>query len=152
MNWTTGDLIEVARAKGIRVVGFSANAVITRDGDLVMGAGAARRIKNAYPGIERILGEAIGVFGLAPDYYLQPASYGRTRILAYQVKRDWRESGDFALTRESLTRLAEWSRANGPVVVNCPLIGAGGWGSRSDEVFEMVERALADADVTVCRL
>ena len=172
MNWTRGDLIDVARHEGITHVAFTANAEVTAGKALVMGAGAAKRIRDYFLGIDK-------VFASLLEFHLcDPASHRDYRLMTYtthsegwlgvdwisdvvtvsavQVKRRWQEPGDLQLTRESLVLLRGYVREkeaaglDARCVINCPLIGHGGWSLRKGEVYEMVEAVFQHGPVTVC--
>ena len=165
MQWTQGDMLECAKQNGINTIAFTANSCIGSDGALVMGAGAAKRVRDAFPGVGTGLAAAIPTGG---DYHIACHVYGadvestdysqyhaKAIIVAVQVKRDWQDPGDWDLTVTSLKQLAAYLYYRTPqakAVLNCPLIGHGGWRGREVEVMRMVEEILADIDIVVCRM
>ena len=75
------------------------------------------------------------------------------QIVAVQTKRDWKAPGDWDLTVASLKMFsARLNKENIRFVLNCPLIGLGGFGDERKRVFDMVEEILGQNDVIVCTL
>ena len=161
MEWRNGDMIDVCREVGANGVVFTANSVVTTSDYLVMGAGAAQRVRDAFPSsVQKALGSQIKQVkhGVQPDYYLAGVTLPMANkpdspfyIFALQVKRHYAAPGDLALTVESLESLNRWCKANPDVklVMNCPLIGLGGFASQIDKVKSIVEGILSDANVIV---
>ena len=94
---------------------FTANAIVTADGRLVMGAGLARQIRDRCPGIDRLLGAAVRT-GERPDGYglavvgryerpLRTVTGAVVSIGAFQVKRDWRDRASIDLIARSISAL-----------------------------------------------
>lgn len=152
MKWFDNeDFLDLAIRLKVNHLAFTANSVIKESG-LVMGAGAALRIRNAYPGID---GEFGRILNRLPgrDYHvmhvLQP-EHVPSNIYALQVKRHYRSDGDIELTRLSLRKFA-LSLEGAEAVLNCPLIGLGGYADNPQEIFELVEEELANTSVCVTR-
>ncbi|MFK5073233.1 hypothetical protein ACI4BE_27295, partial [Klebsiella pneumoniae] len=76
------------------------------------------------------------------------------KVLAIQVKRHFKDDGDLDLTKKSLAKLKEWSDNNPSehIVINCPLIGLGGFSKDVDRIKKEVESALGSANITVCTM
>lgn len=160
MRFERADLL--AASAGRDVLAFTSNACLLSDPTrLVMGAGAARAVRDEYAVADRHLGALLAIrfdqtSGLVPDYHIEAVrardSHGSERIVcAVQVKRSWRQDGDLELTATSLDRFARWL---GPrsAAMNMPLVGRGGFADREPEVRELVERSLSGSDVIVCHL
>lgn len=96
------------------VFAFTANSVLCRSGALVMGRGSARMVRDAFPGIDREFGARVARLGRPTARGLEFGVTGvvrreldgEHRILAVQVKYDWREPADLDLMARSLGRLA----------------------------------------------
>jgi hypothetical protein len=157
MQWVEGDLIEICNRLNADGVVFSANSVVLSNGELCLGAGAALRVRNAFPKAALVLGNQIkqdGYNWVQPDYYLAGCVFDAVKpfyVFALQVKRDFRHKGDIQLTIQSLKDLAAWCEENPEVklVMNCPLIGLGGYSSRVDEVKEIVSSILKNTSIVV---
>ncbi len=161
MKWASGDLIDIARDEKCHVVAFTANSVlktVNKQPALVMGAGAAKRVRDYFPGVDIDLGKKIAALQAAPrsglqlDYHIVSSKRDGIHVAAIQVKRDWRDEGDWDLTVQSLTLLSGYL-AEFPHLkcsLNCPLIGLGGFASQKDKVFKMVESILGDSNIIVC--
>lgn len=154
MKWVRGaDLLDHAREVGATHVAFTANYVVKR-GRLVMGAGAAKRVRDALPGVDAAIGRLCPPSG---DYHLicvEDERWNPKGVLAVQVKRHYSDDGDWDLAVRSLRALAEFCEGNRDafVVMNCPLVGRGGFADRSSEVESMVEEVLCEHPVLVTTL
>ena len=183
LEWRHGDLVDVAKETGANVLAFSANAVLKQGESglykLVMGAGAAKRVRDYYPGSDWKLGASVARntqrlrvslggdrgtrmadYGLQPDYYLAKTTCWDERheqptpmlIVALQVKREWKDRGDLELASQSLMRFHDLMRENPEyrAVMNCPLVGLGGFSL--EEVRPVVEATLSGTNTTICLL
>lgn len=163
MEWVQGDIIDVCRDKKANGVVFTANSVILKNGDLCLGAGAAKRVRDYFPAsVPSALAQEIKQNNdrIQPDYYLAGIQFKLKEtlepfyIFALQVKRDFNDKGDLSLTVESLQLLAEWCNANPGVklVLNCPLIGLGGFSDQKEDIKNIVDGILFNCDVVVTLL
>jgi hypothetical protein len=151
MEWRDGcDFLELAVQEGIDNIVFSANSVVNKHG-LVMGKGAALRIRDAYPGITSDFGK---ILDRRPpgDYYVIKVSRSETpsSVYALQVKRKYRDPGDFELCRQSLQKLNQ-ILGDSRAVMNCPLITNGGFHDEKERVYEMIENELENSPILVTR-
>lgn len=174
VEWYEGDMIMLAKQRGIFHVAFTANSTLNGQ-RLVMGAGAALDVKKQFPKIDLNLGTELvylrEVESIEGDYNVlsvQAVSSGTrgwlgsesiadvVRVTAVQVKRDWRHIADWELTKTSLGLFRDYLRhllstgEQGSAVINCPLIGMGGYSAQREQVIAMVEKQLQGADVIVC--
>lgn len=157
MQWAEGDLIEICNRLNADGVVFSANSVVLSNGELCLGAGAALRVKNAFPKAALVLGKQIkqdGYNWVQPDYYLVGCMFNIEKpfyVFALQVKRDFRHKGDLELTNQSLAELATWCEENPEIklVMNCPLIGLGGYANQIEEIKATTELILNKTNVIV---
>lgn len=155
MRWIQGDLIDVATKLNAHVLGFTANSVITKNGKLVMGGGAAKRVRDYFDGVDAELGKNIGAN--LTDFLLAEANVSDLivdKVLAIQVKRHFKDDGDLDLTKQALEKLKEWSEKHPSehIVINCPLIGLGGFANEVDKIKKEVESVLGSANITVCTM
>lgn len=152
MEWRDNcDFLELAIQEGIDNIVFSANSVVNKYG-LVMGKGAALRIRDAYPGITGDFGR---ILDRRPpgDYHVIKVERSETpsSVYALQVKRHYRDPGDFELCRQSLQKLIQ-ILGNSSAVMNCPLITNGGFYDERERVYEMIESELEKSSVLVTRM
>ena len=138
MILVNGKLNYGARPHGEALI-FTGNSYINREGKLVMGRGAAREVRNKYPGIDLRFGKLIphmGFYGLLLD---GPPSSVRTPIYAFQVKYDWSMAARPELIERSgrmLKALLDNSTA-WTFHMNMPGVGNGRLGL--DEVMQIIE-------------
>jgi hypothetical protein len=74
---------------------FTGNGIIKNNGAIVMGRGAAKQVRDSYPGIDRKLGQAI--FGLPNAYYLEIPIASKQHIGWFKVKNHWQQPADLNL-------------------------------------------------------
>ena len=151
MEWRDNcDFLELAIQEGIDSIVFTANAVVNQHG-LVMGKGAAQRIRDAYPGITGDFGKILDR-RKPGDYHVIKVCRPETPSFVYalQVKRHYRDPGDFELCRHSLQKLIE-ILGDSSAVMNCPLISNGGFQDEKERVYEMVENELGNSPILVTR-
>lgn len=75
---------------------FTGNRIVTKDGRLVMGRGAAKELRDNYPGIDEMLGKKIK--GLPPHSKLALLHMGGEQVLMwFQVKHHWGDAASPAL-------------------------------------------------------
>ena len=165
MKWAEGDILEHAKTNTGTALAFTANSMLVHN-KLNMGGGAAKDVRDEYPGVDaaffEILSEGVNDNCVLSDYHLCAVETEGRTIIAVQVKRDTREKATpnakrawYELARRSLEHLAVWQEATGtPVVINCPLIGLGGFSTYPEfmQVKLMVDMTLGDADITVLTL
>jgi len=132
MRVVTGDLwSELGLAELLLV---TTNAVVTQDGRLVMGRGAAREARDRFAGLDRDLGEVIRSMASPIEQHL--VQYGValargtyhpiTRLGAFQVKAHWQDAASPELIAYSCGRLAAIADRYHRIALNFPGIGAGG--------------------------
>ena len=102
-----GNLWEIAAAEGAAAV-ITTNGSVRRDGCAVMGRGCALEAKRKFPGIDRVLGNAITVGGNRvrkihdADLTTKPPT-----IIAFPVKRIWNASAELAIISRSCLELLD---------------------------------------------
>lgn len=101
------------------------NGMVKNDGALVMGGGIALEAKTRYPNIQYDLGTAVKKFGNIP---IAAATDGKTSIVSFPTKDDYRDPSDFFLIAKSAGLLKDMTdRFNWRhVVVPRPGCGLGG--------------------------
>jgi hypothetical protein len=105
---------------------ITTNSYVKRNGDLVMGRGAALEASRIYPGCAKSFGDIIKLF--SPDPYYLIACPGYHNLLAFQVKYNWWEDADLDLIASSARRLNAYARYLVPAAsfaMNFPGIGNG---------------------------
>jgi len=116
---------------------FTGNSYIRRDGALVMGRGAAKTVKDMYPGIDHQLGREITHLGF---YGMRIAI--RTNIGVFRVKRHFSNDAELGLIEGSLVYLEEMAK-EGPynaIHMNFPGIGFGRLHLEQDEIESMLQK------------
>jgi len=136
------------------IVTFTANNVITKDGRLVMGAGAAKACLEAFPGVDKEIVKSMKFLADKRNYgfITTPTrlvngliDYEVTRFVgAFQTKRSYREPSTLEIIKNSVKILKK--RATPPhgfdvsmwtYHMNFPGIGLGGL--REEDVLPIIE-------------
>jgi hypothetical protein len=132
------------------------NGVVRRDGKLVMGAGAAKALAQAYPHLPRVFGRmALGMPNMG-GWHL----YGLLIIQVapglhaglFQSKGDWKDGADLSVIAYSARKLAEWLKNNPRLEAHLAFPGVGLGGLEEEEVLEVLEPVLGDLPVVLYRL
>lgn len=110
------------------VIAVTTNAVIKRDGALVMGMGAASQLAERAPAIPKIAGLAVDhTCGSLGRYgWITVTSDDGTTYGLFQTKRHYEHPSTIDLIAYSAERLYAWQRETGrSVALNFPGIGLG---------------------------
>jgi hypothetical protein len=83
---------------------FTGNGIIKQNGAIVMGRGAAKQVRDSYPGIDKKLGQAI--FGLPDAYYLEIPVAPKQMIGWFKVKNHWQQAADLMLIQRATDELS----------------------------------------------
>ena len=133
------------------------NGVVRGNRTLVMGAGAAKALAQAYPHLPRVFGRmAQGQPRMSGGWHL----YGLLVIQVapglhaglFQSKGDWKASADLSLIAYSARKLAEWLKSNPGLEAHLAFPGIGLGGLEEEEVLEVLEPILGDLPVTLYKL
>jgi hypothetical protein len=125
MQQKRGDMFLAPKPNLMLVTG---NSFLTKGGDVVMGAGAALKLKVAMPGVDTWFGQEInricgslGMYGLIV--------HPQRNIGLFQTKYHFKNNADIDLIQESSYHLNIWLSENGNedrvVYLNYPGIGNG---------------------------
>ncbi len=136
MQLVKGDLWDELGKADVLLV--TTNSTVKRNGELVMGRGAAAEAKARYPEMPKRLGDWARQF---PDYLLYLThNDGPTSIGAFQVKHDWRGPAGFGLIQAAVDRLGSYARTlpNWRFALNFPGIGNGGL--TREDVLPIIEQ------------
>lgn len=101
---------------------FTGNSFVKRNGALVMGRGAARQVRDSYPGVDRGFGRHIMHLG---EYSI--VILGERNLGVFQVKRNFSAKAELELIQNSTAALAAYAETfQRAIYMNYPGIGNGG--------------------------
>ena len=101
---------------------FTGNSFVKRNGALVMGRGAARQVRDSYPGVDREFGRHIIHLG---DYGIIVLS--ERNLGVFQVKRNFSAKAELGLIQNSIATLTTYAETfQRAIYMNYPGIGNGG--------------------------
>lgn len=107
---------------------FTGNPVIKNNGAIVMGRGAAKQVRDTYPGIDVKLGKHIATRGTSSGLAFVTVNEDRKQILGwFQVKYHWAASADLDLIQNSVATLVDLANLRQDIQfhMNFPGIGNG---------------------------
>jgi hypothetical protein len=151
-------LSAIDRGGAPRLLLAAGNGVVKRDGSLVMGAGSARALAEAYPQAPKAFGEMARKVGRLEGrgWYLYGLLAVRVgpglAIGVFQTKGDWRERARVSLIAHSAKRLAEWMEENPGWEAHMAFPGVGLGGLEEREVLEALGERLLGLPVVLYRL
>jgi hypothetical protein len=132
------------------------NGVVRRDGALVMGAGAAKALAQAYPYLPRVFGRMargmpnMGGWHLYGLLIVQVAPGLHTGL--FQSKEDWKDRADLSVIAYSARKLAEQLKSNPGLEAHLAFPGVGLGGLEEEEVLEVLEPLLGGFQVYLYKL
>jgi hypothetical protein len=139
---------------------FTSNADLNRQGELVMGRGAALEAKQRWPRLAASLAAATkGRRDYGVVWATGIETGGKTRLGCLQVKRAWRDPADLKLIDWSAGKLAtaltkwlsnpEHAGHEIRVAINYPGIGRGTGNLREEDVRPILEKHFGDLPVVI---
>ena len=106
---------------------ITTNAIVKRNGGLVMGAGIAKQIRDMNPGVDKVCGNCVRQFSDRTQFYgVILGVYGKLGI--FQVKYHFKDAADLDLITRSAEELAHHASEVGQhytYALNFPGIGNG---------------------------
>lgn len=123
---------------GKNIYMFTANSILNSRGDLVMGAGCAKTVRDTYKCVDSLFGEKIGTSG--QEFNISFVKWNNSQwIGAFQTKIDWRKPSPLYLVKDSISKLKSVSevRPSWTFHLPCPAIGLGG--GEVDEILPLLE-------------
>ncbi len=148
----------VGRGGAPKLVLAAGNGVLRRDGALVMGAGSAKALAEAYPQTPKLFGEMVRKEGRPEGrgWYLYGLLVARVgpglSIGLFQTKGDWREPASLSLVAHSARKLAAWIRENPGWEAHVAFPGVGLGGLEERRVLEVLEEHLRGLPVVLYKL
>jgi hypothetical protein len=83
---------------------FTGNGIIKQNGAIVMGRGAAKQVRDTYPGIDKRFGDFITAL---PDAYLHIAAIKSKQYIGwFKVKNHWQQPADLMIIEHATDELA----------------------------------------------
>ncbi len=125
MKLRQGDMWSVFSEADLFLI--AANATLTLQGKLVMGAGIAKEARDRFPGLDQALGKVVLEQGKHYGLLVSPR-WPEARLGAFQTKLHWKDPAQLSLISEAATKLRRWCECHptAQVYLNFPGIGQGG--------------------------
>lgn len=142
MRYRKGNLYIEENISKYDFIGFTANSVINKQGELVMGAGNAKACKMYYSGIEVVFGAKIGHLS---EYNVATSKhYG---VFALQTKINWRDKSDISLVIRSINKLNDFAKYYPEKKIACPFPGISHGGLSRGDLTEYIEELPNNIDI-----
>lgn len=128
------------------------NSFIKKDGDLVMGRGAAKEAAGKFPGLARAAGNYVrDVCGHLGTYHCEPqimyAHDTYTTLGIFQVKKHFKDDADLGLIKESADSLNKLFRDSPHLKVALNFPGIGNGNLKREEVIWTLEELPDNIDI-----
>ena len=124
------------------------NGIVKEDGRAVMGAGIAKQCLEKYPGVDRVYGNQIKLYGVKiHTLVLDFVTY--QRIVAFPTKQHWQSPSDLSLIERSAKQLMSYTELNNLTNVLLPRPGCGLGGLEWSEVKELLTPILDERIIVV---
>lgn len=129
---------------------ITTNAMVKKDGSLVMGRGIAQQVRDMFPGIDKAFGKRITECKLHQKEYNIISQNLEPKIYAFQVKYSWWEEADLTLIRNSTNMLGETACKNmdKQFFLNYPGVGNGKL--KTEDVAPIVEQLPDNVTIWTC--
>lgn len=104
---------------------FTGNPVLKRNGAIVMGRGAAREVRDRYPGIDMSFGSGVIQY---PEAHILWVKITPKQVIGwFKVKYHWADIADITLIQHSTQELTEFAinNPNNTFHMNFPGVGNG---------------------------
>lgn len=116
---------------------FTGNSYIKNNGAIVMGRGAAKQVRDTYPGIDKLFGEVIEK---KPHLFLTWVSLPNEQVIGwFKVKRFWSENARIELIKASTKALKEVAEPRSTITFHMNYPGIGNGGLTFEDVQPIVE-------------
>jgi hypothetical protein len=137
---------------------ITTNAVVNKEGKLIMGAGIAKDFRDNFKDVDKVLGNYVTkygnrVFRVGEVEVKVGSEPGKTvTIFSFPTKSNWRDKSDLKLIEQSciqLKQVVEKFKIEGDIYVPAPGCSNGGldW---TQEVKPVVERHLVEDRYKIC--
>lgn len=134
--------------KNYNAICCTTNSVVTKSGELVMGAGIAKEFKTKYPWLPRRWGQIIKDRQYTYVYILVTLMKKEPHLIYFQTKIDWKLPAEYNLIEESalhlsmLTDMMNWKK------ILLPRPGCTNGGADWDDIARRIR--FLDDRFTVC--
>lgn len=134
------------------------NAIVNKQGKLIMGAGIAKVFRDSFKGVDTLLGEYVTKYGnrvfKIGEVPLKACDNTRKTVtlFSFPTKNNWRDKSDLNLIKQSciqLKEVVEYFKIQGDIYLPAPGCSNGGldWNS---QVKPIVEQYLTEDKYKIC--
>ena len=122
---------------GNEIFMFTANSTIRENGNLVMGAGCARSVRDFYQGVDKLFGKKIVHL---QEFNVTFVKWKEQWIGAFQTKLHWQKQSPLYLVKDGVEKLARIAneRPQWTFHLPCPAVNHGG--QSVEDVLPLLEQ------------
>lgn len=122
---------------GNEIYMFTANSTIRANGNLVMGAGCARSVRDFYQGIDKQFGEKIVHL---QEFNVTFVKWKEQWIGAFQTKLHWQKQSPMYLVRDSIDKLSRIANERPQWIFHLPCPAVNHGGQSVDDILPLLEQ------------
>ena len=115
---------------------FTGNVVVKGNGALVMGRGIAREIRDAVPGVDKVIGDAVKLH-IQSDFFYGVILMNPFSI--FQVKYSYSDPADLDLIQRSSVMLGGYALRTPNIIFNLNFPGIGNGKLKYNDVLPLLE-------------
>jgi len=142
MNFKKGNLYTAESEAYYDLIGFTANSELNKNGELIMGAGNAKVVRDRYKDSAKIFGRMIKdkeVFHLKGS--------NKLGIFAFQTKIKWRDKSHITIIQEAAIKLKDFAIKNNNLKIALPFPGISNGGLKREDILPLLENLPDNIDI-----
>jgi len=124
------------------LIGFTANSEVKSNGELVMGAGNAKVVRDTYPNSAKIFGQMIKGNKV---FYIKGSQ--ELKIFAFQTKIKWRDKSHINIIEKALQKLADYANKNPDLKFALPFPGISHGGLDRKDILPLLDILPDNVDI-----
>jgi hypothetical protein len=116
---------------------FTGNSTVKQNGAIVMGKGAAKHVRDAYPGIDKVFGNMLQH---NPGAHILLANLDQQYIGWFKVKEHWAHAASLELIKVSTEELKDSANERSHLTIHMNFPGVGNGQLSIENVLPIVEQ------------
>jgi len=142
MAFKKGNLYTDQNREFYDLIGFTANSEVKSNGELVMGAGNAKIVRDTYPDSAKIFGSMIKGNEI---FYLKGSN--QLGVFAFQTKIKWRDKSHKDIIEVALQKLANYANQNPDLKIALPFPGISHGGLNRNDILPLLSELPLNIDI-----
>ena len=142
MNFKKGNLYTKENREYYDLIGFTANSEVKKNGELVMGAGNAKVVRDTYKGSAKIFGTMIK--GNKKFYLKGSKDLG---VFAFQTKIKWRDKSHQDIIEKGIKKLTDYAIKHDFLKIALPFPGISNGGLNREDILPFLKVLPNNVDI-----